>query len=40
MDIKLDHYKIFFEVANNLSFSRAAEQLFLPNLQSASLSGI
>ena len=29
MDIKLDHYKIFFEVANNLSFSRAAEQLFI-----------
>ena len=29
MDIKLDLYKIFFEVADNLSFSRAAEHLFI-----------
>lgn len=29
MDIKLDAYKIFYEVANQLSFSKAAEQLFV-----------
>lgn len=29
MDIKLDYYKIFYEVANTLSFSKAAERLFI-----------
>ncbi len=29
MDIKLDYYKIFSEVAENLSFSKAAEKLFI-----------
>lgn len=29
MDIKLDSYKIFYEVAENLSFSKAAEKLFI-----------